>query len=439
MNPTKNPASNPKIVLPYNPQDYQREIHNSPARYRVVCIGRRGGKTEFLINEVIRGAIKNPGTWWIVAPSYRQVKAIVWQRLKAILRVDPRWIYNEQELSAMHPIINTRIELRGADNEDSLRGVGLKGVGLDEAAMIRANVWPEIIRPMLADSKGKAIFISTPKGRNWFFDLFSQNGNDWARWQFPTTINKYIDRDEIEQMRLDMSERIFKQEVMAEFLDDETGVFRRVRTCVAGEFKDPVRGQFYVMGVDLAKSEDFTVLTVIDATTREVVAHERFNDIMWSEQKLRIQALARRYNNAMCFVDATGIGDPIVEDLQSAGVSVDPFKFTNTSKYDLISNLTLALEQRLITFPRVEVLIDELLQYEYSISDGGRIKYSAPVGKHDDCVISLALAVWGIRSQLRSAQVVKDTIEYQFESDKQGRGTPMFDNADDLEGAVSGY
>lgn len=408
-------------------------IHYHLARFRVVDIGRRGGKTELAENEVIKRAVDKPSIqypYWLVAPTFRQVKSINWTRLKIILKPDPEWRFNEQELYAEHPRFGTRIELKGSDNEESLRGVGLSGVVMDECATIKANVWPEIIRPMLADRKGWALFISTPKGRNWFYDLYIRGlGDDpqWKSWKYPTNVNKYISQDEIDQAKKDMSERLFRQEFLAEFLDDETGVFKRIKSCIVGEFLAPIIGRFYVIGIDLAKSEDFTVLTVMDSKTREVVHLERFQDIEWRQQKIMIQRLAARYNNAQCVIDASGVGDPIVEDLKNAGISLyydkdqPGFKFTNESKCRLIDQLAIAIEQRQITFPYHEILINELMNYEYSITEHGRIKYSSPSGKHDDCVISLALAVWGIRSYLYTSQVSSKQLE-DFPVDRQGHG-----------------
>jgi hypothetical protein len=418
-------------VIPYCPQDFQRAIHESKKRFKVVKIGRRGGKTELLINEQIRQAVNNPGLHWICAPSYKQVKSISWTRLKALLKVDRDWKCNEQELSAHHPVIGTTLELKGTDNEDSLRGVGLKSVGLDEAASIKENVWPEIIRPMLADSRGPALFIGTPKGKNWFHDIYFKDDPDWQSWGYPTSVNKYIHPDEIAQAKKDMSERLFRQEFLAEFLDDETGVFKKIRQCVTGEFQGPILGRFYVLGIDLAKTQDFTVLTVIDSVTRHVVAFERFQDVSWTEQKLRIQALAHKYNNALCVIDATGVGDPIVEDLQHCGLSLyydgdkPGFKFTNESKNRLIDNLAIAIESRLVTFPNIEVLVDELQRYEYQITTGGKIQYGAPDGRHDDAVTSLALSVWGIRNQMREAQVYQGQEEVFV--DRVGRGIPVYE------------
>lgn len=366
-------------------------------------IGRRGGKSVMAINEIIKRSVQSPGLYWFICPSYKQAKAIAWRLLKYYLKPDPDWNFNEVELKAEHPHIKTVIELKGADNEDSLRGVSVKGVVLDECATMKANVWPEIIRPMLADAQGWALFIGTPKGKNWFYEQFQNEIRDPENWQsfkHSTTINKYIKAEEIELARKDMSERLFRQEFMADFMDDETGVFRRVKQCAVGQLKLAERGQFYVIGADLGKHMDFTVLTVMDPATREVVAFKRFKDVSWPDQKEAIQKLALEYNNAKVIVDATGVGDAIFDDLSNANISVEAFKFTNSSKHQLVEKLSVSIEQRLITFPNIEELVSELQSFEYEITADGRIKYSAPDGKHDDCVMSLALANWGIRHDL---------------------------------------
>ena len=418
----------------------------------MVDIGRRGGKTEFALNELIKEAIRIPGLYWYVGPSYKQAKSIAWVRLKNLLKpARDHWKFNENELYAENIHTGARIELKGADNEESLLGVGLKGVVMDESAMTKAIVWPRIIRPMLADAKGWAIFISTPKGMDWFYDLWMKgqdaNEKDWISWKYDTSINKYIDQEEIDAMKADMPERLFLQEVMAEFLDDSSGVFRGLKSCLAGELKVAIPGRFYTLGVDLAKSYDFTVLTVMDTVTRELVYFDRFNEISWKEQKTRILDIARTYNNALCVIDSTGIGDPIVEDLETSGVSLfygndgkAGYQFTNKSKVKLINLLSIAIEQRLITIPKsLNVLIEELRVFEYTIGVAGAIKYQAPEGKHDDCVISLALAVWGMRHLLKEAQIVRADIMVDEEMrDRQGRGEREVEHEEEQYGAFHG-
>lgn len=421
------------VRIPYDPQPYQLESHNDPSRFKVIIRGRRGGKTEEEIQGAIRDAVTNPGLHWITGPFFNQIKSIAWVRLKAILNAcgDKGWKINEAELYVEHTQIRdekgvpTRIELKGVDKEDRLVGVGLRSLRCDEAALYRPHVWPLVLRPMLMDHNAPAWFYTTPRGKNWLYDLYMKgmdpNEPDWKSWRQPTEVNKYIHESEIEEMRRDMPERLFLQEVMAQFLDDTSGVFRGIRRCTVGELKDPIPGRLYVMGVDLAKSVDFTVITVIDTVTREVVYFERFQNIDWGEQKIRIQDAAKLYNNAIVHMDSTGVGDPIYDDLNAAGVAVEGYKFNNTSKCALIKQLIIAIEGRLVTWPReLEVLTQEVSDYDYKISESGNIIYNAPEGKHDDCVISLALAVWFIRSQLREAQKVMVEVEQDTADKHQG-------------------
>lgn len=423
------------VKIKYTPQEYQKEIHRDQTRFKVIVRGRRGGKTEEEIQGVVMDSVRNPGRHWLVGPSYRQIKSIAWTRLKAVLDVDRDWVFNEQELYAHNPNIlddkgtPTRIELKGADKEDSLVGVALKSLRVDEAALVKQHVWTKVLRPMLADYKAPAYFYSTPRGRNWFYDIYMKGvsgDKDWKSWKQPTAINSYITKEEIEAARADMSEQLFNQEIMAEFLSDDTGVFKKIRQCIVGGYKAAVEGRFYVMGCDLAKTVDFTVLTVMDSVTREVVAWERFQDLAWSVQKFRIQQLAAKYNNALVIVDSTGVGDPIAEDLSRCGLSLwyngekPGFKFTNDTKNQLINHLAISIEQRRITFPNEPVLVDELQSYEYAITDGGKITYSAPDGKHDDAVISLALACWALKGQMLEAQLLNRIVEEDL--DRQGRG-----------------
>jgi hypothetical protein len=155
----------------------------------------------------------------------------------------------------------------------------------------------------------------------------------------------------------------------------------------------------------------------MDATTRELVYFERFQDVSWPVQKLKIQEIAGKYNNALTILDSTGVGDPIADDLRHANISLyyeddrPGYKFTSDSKKRLIENLAIAIEQRLITFPLIEVLIEELRNYEYNLTARGRIEYGAPDGKHDDCVTALALACWAIRSRTQAAGGIRKEIK----------------------------
>jgi hypothetical protein len=290
----------------------------------------------------------------------------------------------------------TILECKSAENPTGILGQTYDLVIVDEASRIPRNVWETYVFPTTSQG-GKSIFISTPFGKNWFYDKSIDVKQTEGYFHFRTIDNKTIKNveQEVERARLKLPEQVFKQEYEAEFLDDAASVFRKVRETINdGCLSEPISGHYYVLGVDLGKHEDFTVLTVVDKYYKKVVYFDRFNQIDYPLQKERIMATANRYNNARIVVDSTGVGQPICDDLRHEGLIVDDFKFTGKSKPELVEKLTIFIEQKNITIPNNQILIDELESFGYQLTDSGNIKYSAPTGLHDDCVMSLALSVW---------------------------------------------
>ena len=258
----------------------------------------------------------------------------------------------------------------------------------------------EALRPALADRQGRALFISTPKGRNWFWRLW-QHADDaeWQAWRFTSYDNPYIKASEIDAARRSLPESVFQQEFMAEFLEDGGGVFRRVLDAVLAAPQEKAQhGHEYVIGVDWGKSSDFTVLTVVDATTGEVCCMDRFNQIDYAVQVGRLQALTERFNPYSVIVERNSIGEPLIEQLVRMGLPVQPFQTTNATKAQAIDALSLAFERGEIRIIDDAMLIAELQAYEMERLPSGLLRYSAPDGMHDDCVMSLALA-WQGREQ----------------------------------------
>ena len=212
--------------LTFSLHENQLKVWEDNSRFRVLVAGRRFGKTTLAVTELVISALsKNEGKFWYVAPSYRQAKMIAWRLLKNLI---PQEIargckFNESELSVMLPN-GSLIELKGTDNEESLLGVGLDGMVVDEFASIYDNwrVWYEILRPMLTDKKGWVLFIGTPKGKDSFFELFLKGQREedgYKSWQFKTVDNPFIDPKEVEEAKRDSPERYFKQEYEASFQD----------------------------------------------------------------------------------------------------------------------------------------------------------------------------------------------------------------------------
>jgi len=217
----------------------QETIAKDPHRFRVVVAGRRFGKTHLSIRELCFHA-KNPNQEvWYVAPTYRQAKQIVWRKLKHKLQ-DLNWAkkINESELTILLKN-GSVISLKGADNADSLRGVGLDFMVMDEFADVDETAWTEVLRPTLADKEGKALFIGTPKGiGNWAHDLYTmptEQPSTWASYQYTTLDGGQVKPEEIEAAKRDLDERTFRQEFMATF-ETYSGriyyAFERTTNCI---------------------------------------------------------------------------------------------------------------------------------------------------------------------------------------------------------------
>ena len=199
----------------------QQTIADDTSRFKVVIAGRRFGKTHLAIRELCYHARIPDREVWYVAPTYKMSKNIVWKKLKAKL-LDLKWAkkVNETELSILLKN-GTTIALKGADNADSLRGVGLDYLILDEFADIDPSAWFEVLRPTLADKQGKALFIGTPKGiANWSYDMYQNELRDstsWKSFQYTTIDGGNVKPEEIESAKKDLDERTFRQEFMATF------------------------------------------------------------------------------------------------------------------------------------------------------------------------------------------------------------------------------
>jgi len=199
----------------------QKQVVDDNTRFRVVVAGRRFGKTHLSIRELCYHAREPNKDCWYVAPTYRQARQIVWKKLKQRL-IDLKWTekINESELSITLRNGST-ISLKGADNYDSLRGVGLDFIVLDEFADITPDAWYETLRPTLSDKQGRALFIGTPKGiGNWAYELYQNNldqPESWSSYQFTTIEGGRVPQEEIDSARRDLDERTFRQEYEATF------------------------------------------------------------------------------------------------------------------------------------------------------------------------------------------------------------------------------
>ncbi len=361
-----------------------------------------------------RRAERGARVWW-VAPTYG-LAFHPWRAFKA--HFAGRWAHKLESEHFIELEGGGTLTIRSADDPDSLRGVGLDFVVVDEAAFVAEEAWTAALRPALSDRRGRALLISTPRGRNWFYRAF-QRGLDpqvraWKAWRFPTLANPRIAAREVDEAREVLPQRIFEQEYLAEFLPDGGEVFHDVRRAATAPLGAvPIPGHRYVMGVDFGRYLDFTALAVLDEgegheeePTPVMVALERFNEVSWGIQRARIVRLAREWQVRAILAEANAMGEPNIEALRAEGLPVSSFTTTAASKPPLIESLVKAIEDRAIALLPDPVLLAELEAYTYRTDPHtGRTRYGAPPGLHDDTVIALALA-WKLASTPRLALAV---------------------------------
>lgn len=377
---------------------HQAEVAKDPARFRVLACGRRWGKSRLGALLCVATAARGKRAWW-VSPSY-PMSAIGWREIKRLALQIPGMAVRESDRKI--EIGHGYAQVKSSDNPNSLRGEGLDLAVLDECAFMAGDTWTQAIRPALADRQGKAFFISTPKGRNWFWSLYMQSGqNDVKAWSFPTADNPFIVPTEIEAAKRELPELIFRQEFLGEFVDAEGAVFRRIQEAIWGAaLEGPEEGRQYIAGVDVAASVDFTVASVIDVEAKRLVYMDRFNRVDYPALEDRLHALYKRWKLSSMTVEVNAIGQPVIDHLAGRGMSIIPFTTTNATKQAAITALQSAFEHGEIGIINDSVLIGELLSFESRRSPSGSFQYSAPEGLHDDCVMSLAIAWYGITNQI---------------------------------------
>lgn len=379
----------------------QKIVMKHPARFKVVACGRRWGKTELGKTVLLLSSVRDKKRGWWLAPTY-QMAGQIWRDLKSSVKGIDGVAVKESE-RRIDIADGGMIAVRSTHHPDNLRGEGLDLAVLDEAAFMAPRVWPEIVRPMLTTTGGGALFLSTPFGRNWFWEQFKTGMDgaveDWMAFQFTTADSPFIAAAELEGIRRQTSEHVWRTEYLAEFSDESGQVFRGIGAAVLPFAPDgPEASHLYVAGVDWGRHQDYTVIAVIDATARRMVALDRFSNIGWSLQRGRLKALAAHWRPRLIWAEANSMGAPNIEALQDEGLPMRGFLTTSKSKSPLIESLALAIERGYLGLLDDPVLLGELAGYSLERLPGGGYRYGAPPGSHDDTVIATALAWHGVEN-----------------------------------------
>lgn len=372
-----------EITITLNePHTAQQQVLAEAQRFNVVDCGRRWGKSQMAINLLAETALDGYPAGYFT-PTYKLLDGTYNECIAALEPI----IKRKNEHQFIELITGGRIDFWSLENELAGRSRKYKRAIVDEAAFVKNlwKLWTESIRATLTDLKGDAWFLSTPRGKNDFFKLFMRGKsgeNRWASWQMSTYTNPFIDPEELEDAKVDLPDIAFRQEYLAEFNENIANPFGsdNIKKNIM-----PLSPNYPVcFGIDLAKSFDYTVIIGLDHLGA-VCVFDRFQGD-WNTTLQKIRSLPK----LPMMIDSTGVGDPITEQLQREGFDVHAFRFTSTSKQELMTGLQSAIHRGAISYPEGHIS-DELSVFEYIYTPTG-VKYSAPQGFHDDCVCSLALA-----------------------------------------------
>ena len=359
---------------------------------------------------MIAAMFETVGNYYYFYPTYSTAKKAIWEGKtrdgmpfldffpKDLIEGKP----NDSELKIKFKN-GSIFQLIGTDNIDAIMGTSPRGCVFSEFPLQDPKAW-QLIRPILAENGGWAIFNGTPRGKNHAWEVMNIGKEEgWFVEILTVDDTNSIPKEVLESERRQMPSALFNQEYYCNFIENAGQFFRRIRENLyeADDVSDETHE--YQNGVDLAKYQDYTVITPFDLNTFYVKQQDRFNQVDWNLQKARISASAFKYNNARVKIDRTGVGDPIVEDLIAQGLNIsedDAIVFTEAMRMNLLNNLSMMIEQDKIKIPNEEGLIKELESFQYTLSASGKIKVGAPENMHDDRVMSLALAVHGTTNPL---------------------------------------
>lgn len=386
-----------ELVL-FTPYDKQRQVIQSledPNIFNIVVVaGRQVGKTLLAMNMAIKWCIDNPYivVYW-VSPTNTQADKVYKSIKEAIIHTgiiksvkggkgDTEIIFKNK----------SKILFRSAESEDSLRGESVDYLILDEGAFIKKSTLDSILIPMLS-VKGKKLFvITTPKSKNWVYDMWLR-GYDEPKsksFRFKTQDSPFANQDFIDDCKLRYTDKIFKQEFEAEFVDSAS-VFNNLNELMVLPRVGPITSRQYYAGVDIGLINDASVLTIVDSNGH-MVDYYRWDNIQSPELIQNIIEANNKWKFRKILIENNNQGLVIFQELKRKINNIEEFNTNSKSKPELINKLI-----HLFNTKSIRLIIDEYFRIELEafifIQKDGKIKFQADSGFHDDCVMSLAMAV----------------------------------------------
>jgi hypothetical protein len=327
-----------------------------------------------------------------VSPIYKQAKKVFDEMVKAF--DNSNLITSNASELIIKTKNNSTIQFFSAERYDNLRGFTFDYLVCDEFAFIDERAWTEVLRATVLVKGKKVLLISTPKGKNHFYNLFNLDGVNPSYKSFKmTSYDGLAQADEIDGARHTLPDNVFRQEYLAEFIDSGSGVFSNITIN-----ENPERTARYYAGIDLGRADDYTVIVILNERGQMVLC-KRWRHNTWSNIVDALLSVLKRFN-ASCKVEVNSIGDVIFEQLQAKYTNIEPFTTTSKSKQDAVEALQVAIQNNEFSLLEIDWLRKEfdIFNYEYSHKTRN-IKYSAPQGFHDDGVMACCIAYNALKSR----------------------------------------
>lgn len=376
------------------PHEGQKKIIDCKERDIVVCAGRRWGKTFACAYLVTKEILQPNKTVFVIAPDYGLTNKVIDEVLQNLSKITSKFSY--QKLPPKITLENgSTVEAKSAENPRAILGSATDLNIIDEAAFLNDDIYFRYVKPTTLSRKGKTVLISTPNGMNYFYDLWLKAGK--GQFHFTSYQSPYVSGEELDKLKLVTPQKVFEQEYLGKFVTSAGAVFGDLTELIDGGKEEPEKNASYIMGVDLGNKDDFTAITVMEVGRKKAVWVEKLRETSWQFIKEKIVEVSKKYNSAPVWIDSSGTGDAVFEDIQRMTFAVPYSMHSAKAKEQLIDKLRIFCENKIIKLCDDRDLLEELRSYQYNIKGNGYRSYSAPKGKHDDLVISLALACWGLQ------------------------------------------
>ena len=383
-------------LFPWQKQVYDSYV-NDDYKYYVLNTSRQIGKSLLISQLVLNSAINNNGVIvGVVSLTYKQVK-LIYNNISNVLQNTPIVQSDNKSELEIRLVNGSSIKFLSIQNYDAIRGYTFDYLMIDEAAYVPPNVFQQVLQPTMLARGRKMVLCSTPRGINYFYDMYmrgmDQDDDTTISFKFDYTANPYFNLDEIEAIRKQLPDGIFRAEYLGEFSENST-VFGNVRgVCIHSEW--PKANGNLFCGIDVALFQDWCVATILDASGNLVDMY-RSKTASINKLNSELEEFLNKWKPTKTLIELNNTGISVYEYLQPRVRGVEGFKTTAVSKPDLINQLQNSIEEKRIKLPTqnfIPEIYQELVDFSFSYSEKTRaIQYAALPGRNDDIVMSLAFA-----------------------------------------------